>query len=263
MNRFAALLRTSAPLLGTSAPPLGTSAPALGTRTSSLGTSASSLGTSASSLGTSASSLGTRASCPRIRPEGFQTPRLAAMLLCAALAAPSALQALPWNDDMKDQPSVKAQATEVELPDESVPSDGGELDGPVDLPELVRARLTAGERLSDPLPADDGDENRGPLMYETYCQVCHGLSGSGDGSVGQKYNPQPMDLTLPYVQNQPDGQLFYTITHGGVVMPGYRFAMSQEDRWRIVRYLRTGLLEEAAKVADAAENDSGGETAAE
>ncbi len=28
-------------------------------------------------------------------------------------------------------------------------------------------------------------------------------------------------------------------------MPSYRFAMSQEDRWRIVQYLRTGLLEES------------------
>ena len=250
MNQSAALLQTStSPLLGTSAPPQGTSA--------------RSQGTSARSQGTSARSLGTRASCPRNRAERSQPPHLAAMLLCAALAAPSTLQALPWNDDMKDQPSVKAQATEVELPAESVPSDGGELDGPADLPELVRARLSAGERLSDPLPADDADEHRGPLMYETYCQVCHGAAGSGGGSVGLKYNPQPMDLTLPYVQNQPDGQLFYTITHGGVVMPSYRFAMSKDDRWRIVRYLRTGLLDEAAKVADAGENDSGGETAAE
>ena len=242
MNQSAALLQTSASPLGPSASPEGTSA---------------------SPQGTSASPLGTRASCPRNRAERSQPPHLAAMLLCAALAAPSTLQALPWNDDMKDQPSVKAQATEVELPAESVPSDGGELDGPADLPELVRARLSAGERLSDPLPADDADEDRGALMYETYCQVCHGAAGSGDGSVGLKYNPQPMDLTLPYVQNQPDGQLFYTISHGGVVMPSYRFAMSKGDRWRIVRYLRTGLLDEAAKVADAAENDSGGETAAE
>ncbi len=31
---------------------------------------------------------------------------------------------------MKDQPSVKTQETTVELPAESVPADGGELDGP-------------------------------------------------------------------------------------------------------------------------------------
>ena len=186
-----------------------------------------------------------------------------ALLLGAALMLPGAAYALPWNDDMKDQVSVKTQESAVELPAESVPADGGELDGPADLPELVRARLRAGEQLSNPLAEEDADDDRAAEMYDIYCRVCHGVAGAGDGSVGLKYNPQPMDLTLPYVQQQSDGQLYYTITHGGVIMPSYRFAMSKEDRWRIVQYLRTGLLEEAASVAEAAESESGGETAAE
>ena len=187
----------------------------------------------------------------------------AALLFGAALVVPATLMALPWNDDMKDQASVKTQETTVDLPEESVPADGGELDGPADLAELVRARLKAGEQLSNPLAEEDADDGRAAEMYDIYCRVCHGVAGAGDGSVGLKYNPQPMDLTLPYVQQQTDGQLYYTITHGGVIMPSYRFAMSKEDRWRIVQYLRTGLLEEAARVAQAAESESGGETAAE
>ena len=221
-------------------------------------------------LGARASSLGARASRPPGRRDAFP-PRsyrqaaywAVAVLLFAALAAPGVLGALPWNDDMKDQASVKTQETTVELPAESVPADGGELDGPADLPELVRARLKAGEQLSNPLAAEDADDGRAAEMYDIYCRVCHGVAGAGDGSVGLKYNPQPMDLTLPYVQQQSDGQLYYTITHGGVIMPSYRFAMSKEDRWRIVQYLRTGLLEEAARVAEAAadEPESGGEAA--
>lgn len=178
---------------------------------------------------------------------------IAAVLVCAMLAAPHAVSALPWNDDMKDQVSTKTQEDVVTLPVESVPSDGGELDGPADLPELVRARLKAGEQLSNPLTASEEDAGRAAEKYEIYCEVCHGVAGVGDGAVGLKYLPQPMDLTLPYVQQQEDGQLYYTITHGGVVMPSYRFALSQDDRWRIVRYLKTGLLEEAARVAEAAE----------
>ena len=116
----------------------------------------------------------------------------------------------------------------------------------------MRARLKAGEQLSNPLAEEVADDGRAAEMYDIYCRVCHGVAGAGDGSVGLKYNPQPMDLTLPYVQQQTDGQLYYTITHGGVIMPSYRFAMSKEDRWRIVQYLRTGLLEEAARVAQAA-----------
>ena len=187
----------------------------------------------------------------------------AVLLLGAVLVLPGTAYALPWNDDMKDQASVKTQEAAVELPAESVPADGGELDGPADLPELVRARLKVGEQLSNPLAEEEADEGRAAEMYDTYCRVCHGVAGAGDGSVGLKYNPQPMDLTLPYVQQQTDGQLYYTITHGGVIMPSYRFAMSTEDRWRIVQYLRTGLLEEAERVADAAaaETETSGEAA--
>ena len=201
---------------------------------------------------------------PGVRASRPQTLNLLpALMIFAAMAVPGTLGALPWNDDMKDQPSVKTQETTVELPAESVPADGGELDGPANLPELVRARLKAGEQLSNPLSAEDSDDGRATEMYDTYCRVCHGVAGAGDGSVGLKYIPQPMDLTLPYVQQQTDGQLYYTITHGGVIMPSYRFAMSQEDRWRIVQYLRTGLLEEAARAVGTAEAESGGETAAE
>lgn len=174
------------------------------------------------------------------------------IFVCGALAAPEGLRALPWNDDMKDQPSVKTQEAVVVMPAASVPSDGGELDGPDGIQALVRARIRVGETLSGPLAGDAADEERAALKYEYHCQACHGAGGAGDGSVGLKYTPQPMDLTLPYVQNQPDGQLYYTITHGGVVMPGYRFALSQADRWLIVRYLRGGLLKEAARLAEEA-----------
>ena len=190
---------------------------------------------------------------------------VAGLFVCVALGLPGGLQALPWNDDMKDQPSVKTQEEAVALPQASVPSNGGELDGPDGIQDLVRARIRVGETLSDPLAADGADEARAALKYEYHCQSCHGAGGAGDGSVGLKYTPKPMDLTLPYVQNQPDGQLYYTITHGGVVMPGYRFAISQQDRWLIVRYLRGGLLEQAARLAAeaaAAQASGGGESEA-
>jgi hypothetical protein len=46
-----------------------------------------------------------------------------------------------------------------------------------------------------------------------------------------------MELNLDYVQLQPDGQLFYTISHGSIAMPYYRQAMLAEDRWNVVNYI--------------------------
>jgi len=61
---------------------------------------------------------------------------------------------------------------------------------------------------------------------------------TGDGT----WTP-PRALHSDYVQDQPDGKLFETITAGvnnqGVQsMPGYAKQISVEDRWAIILYLR-------------------------
>lgn len=162
-----------------------------------------------------------------------------AVVICGALFVPGHLAALPWSKDMVDQPSVKAQEHLVSEPDDSVPREGGEqVPTPADVSEVVLYRLAAARDLDNPVPATDASHERGKAVYETHCQVCHGAGGKGDGPVGQKIVPPPMDLTTPYVQQQPDGQIFYTITHGGVVMPFYRDAIDVDDRWHLVNYLK-------------------------
>jgi len=124
--------------------------------------------------------------------------------------------ALPWNEDMRNQPSVKPQESQVYTNPASVPVDYDEpISPPVDLMELVYARLEAG-RIRNPVAQSTESINRGKALYDTHCFVCHGAGGLGDGPVGKKYVPDPMNLTLDYVQGQPDGQIFYTISHGSI-----------------------------------------------
>lgn len=168
---------------------------------------------------------------------------LPAALTAAALAAPSAATALPWFDDMRDQPSENTQQSLVEMPDGTVPVDGGEtLRPPRDISELVLARLDAAA-IPNPVEADADSVARGRVIYETHCLACHGGQGRGDGPVGRKYVPPPMDLTFDYVRNHADGRLYYTITHGGVVMPPYRQAIDPQDRWHLVNYIKKVIAE--------------------
>ena len=149
--------------------------------------------------------------------------------------------ALPWSDDMRDQPSIKAQETTVDTHENSVPVTGEEpLPAPVNTSELVRARLKAGE-MSNPVPKSGASVNRGKQLYDIHCAVCHGDHGEGDGPVGKKFVPDPMNLTLDYVQIQPDGQLFYTISHGSIAMPGYRDSIGIRDRWHLINYIKAAL----------------------
>jgi mono/diheme cytochrome c family protein len=154
------------------------------------------------------------------------------------LAIPGAGLTLPWDKDMQDQPSMKPQDSEFSVNRSSVPVGGSDIfPPPEDIIELVQARLKAGRTLVNPEPKSPESIARGRQMYEVHCLICHGEQGRGDGPVGRKFVPQPMELNLDYVQLQPDGQLFYTISHGSIAMPFYRQAIVSEDRWHLVNFI--------------------------
>ena len=155
------------------------------------------------------------------------------------LAIPAVGLTLPWDKDMQDQPSMKPQDSLVGEVNDSIPVGGRDVyPPPKDVIELVRARLDAGRTLVNPIAISPESLARGREMYDTHCIVCHGAQGRGNGPVGQKFVPQPMELNLDYVQLQPDGQLYYTISHGSLAMPFYRQAIAAQDRWHLVNFIK-------------------------
>jgi mono/diheme cytochrome c family protein len=79
---------------------------------------------------------------------------------------------------------------------------------------------------------------RGKKVYETFCFVCHGASGAGDGPVIPKF-PNPPSYASPRVLALSDGEIFRVITHGTAVMPSYAGQIAPDDRWKAVLYVRT------------------------
>jgi mono/diheme cytochrome c family protein len=169
--------------------------------------------------------------------KGLRRRDLATVLFL--LAIPGAAVPLPWDKDMVDQPSMKPQDSQIVDVASSTPVGGRDrFSPPRDVIELVRARLEAGRTLVNPIAKSPESLTRGREMYDRHCIVCHGEQGRGNGPVGQKFVPQPMELNLDYVQLQPDGQLFYTISHGSLAMPFYRQAIVAEDRWHLVNFIK-------------------------
>lgn len=166
--------------------------------------------------------------------------RIVFTAFCVLLASSQAW-ALPWDKDMRNQPSVKPQESQVPSVPDSVPVTGKESIGPpANMGELVLARLAAGD-LENPNKPSPESLARGETMYEIHCLICHGDQGRGDGIVGLKFLVAPMDLTMDYVQLQPDGQIYYTISHGSIAMPFYRDSMDESDRWHLVNYVKSVL----------------------
>ncbi len=100
--------------------------------------------------------------------------------------------------------------------------------------EMVRA----GRELFDPLPHDAGVADHGREVYETFCSVCHGPSGAGDGTVVPPF-PNPPDLRADQTSERPDGALYHIITLGRKKMPAHRAQLDPRQRWQVIRYLRS------------------------
>ncbi len=151
--------------------------------------------------------------------------------------------------DMMDQDPVKAQDYEPNHPDglamrlpppHTVPMNAE--------PYLLKDVEEAANKLKNPnadlnlRSAQEQKEilDRGRFMYETYCAVCHGLQGKGDGTVADKMAiKRPPSLVMQPVLGYKDGRYFHVITQGYGVMNSYAGQVGKfEDRWAIVTWIR-------------------------
>jgi len=88
--------------------------------------------------------------------------------------------------------------------------------------------------------------NRGRFLYDTYCLVCHGTAGKGDGpvsSAGGGPFPAVRSLVSDTVSRKSDGYLYGVIVNaqamGRGLMPRYGDKVRGVDRWDLVNYVRT------------------------
>jgi putative copper export protein/mono/diheme cytochrome c family protein len=85
---------------------------------------------------------------------------------------------------------------------------------------------------------------RGQTLFLQNCVACHGPEGAGDGPAAARMRIRPADLTQPHILEHTDGELFWYLTHGiddpegGLAMPGFADALSADDRWAVVNYVR-------------------------
>ncbi|MFQ6677114.1 MAG: c-type cytochrome [Fidelibacterota bacterium] len=110
------------------------------------------------------------------------------------------------------------------------------------LPEYADGDLTeelAGNVLSNPVEPTEKNVMRGEWVYRNYCQVCHGLTGLGDGPVTKRGVPPPPSLLSDKVMNMKDGQLYFIVSNGRGNMASYRSQVIREDRWKVIHFLRT------------------------
>ncbi len=98
---------------------------------------------------------------------------------------------------------------------------------------------TSSKTINNPLEGDVQTIKSGKKLFTNMCVICHGNKGRGDGVAGMALNPRPANLSLPSVQDQTDGEIFWKITEGRAPMASYKDILSEDQRWQLVNYMRT------------------------
>ncbi len=110
----------------------------------------------------------------------------------------------------------------------------------------------AAKTLKNPLDSTAAVIADGKILYETYCDHCHGAKGKGDGKVAVSekilvdgamverpaYNGVA-NLTSDALKGVTEGHIFHVITMGKGLMWSHASQISVEDRWKIAKYVKT------------------------
>jgi mono/diheme cytochrome c family protein len=96
-----------------------------------------------------------------------------------------------------------------------------------------------GKGFPEQVKFDEALLERGKTRFQISCSPCHGDSANGAGIVSKYWAvPPTANLLDPRVKEMPEGQIFWTITHGKGLMGAYNGVVTVHDRWAITAYLK-------------------------
>jgi len=104
-------------------------------------------------------------------------------------------------------------------------------------------------RSKNPFVGNKDAADTGAKLYAVSCASCHGLDGKGSGSVPP--------LSSGPVKTANDGEVFWFITNGDINsgMPAWA-QLPEQDRWRIVTFLKSGSWSAVPVIESASGADS-------
>ena len=89
--------------------------------------------------------------------------------------------------------------------------------------------------LTNPSEYNLSNVKKGKDLYMKNCKSCHGDPGKHNGL---PLVPAPPDVVSEKMQNNTDGELHFKITKGRGGMPQFEGTISDDDRWRLINFIR-------------------------
>jgi mono/diheme cytochrome c family protein len=159
----------------------------------------------------------------------------AAALALLACNPDDVVHRVGWFATMRHQRSIKPYAHNLAAVEGTVPVTGAE----------PAVDVKTADRLANPRTRTSESLNRGQVVYQTYCLVCHGSGGRGDGPISVLSGgpfPAIRNLTDDIARKRTDGYLYGVVVNaiamGRGLMPRYGDKIRGSDRWDVVNYVR-------------------------
>ena len=153
----------------------------------------------------------------------------------------NAMASVSFLNFMHESPSFDPYEAPRPAPPNAVPVEspmGDTWEPNIPTPVTEAALNSFAAELTNPLPMSEAVLARGQAVYLTYCSVCHGPQGEGNGPVvGPGKFPMGPDLTIPTTVGRSDGYIYAIAKAGRGLMPSYR-RVPPEERWAVVNYVR-------------------------
>jgi len=123
--------------------------------------------------------------------------------------------------------------------------------------EEERTRATE-EITLNPFPITVAGLEKGKLLYDINCGICHGDEGNGLGYLvrddGGVYPAQPANLISDEFIAASPGRFYHSIMFGKNVMGAYKDKLSYKERWDVIHYIRSLQADEKELVYTPEEN---------
>ena len=118
----------------------------------------------------------------------------------------------------------------------------------------------AGQELKSPITMTEETVAEGKVLYEKFCDHCHGKTGLGDGAVVSVGGHPPPNAYNNQLKDLPEGKMFHSVTYGKGVMGSHASQLNKEERWKVIHYVQT-LQKEGNEDSSNAEESANDTTA--
>jgi mono/diheme cytochrome c family protein len=112
----------------------------------------------------------------------------------------------------------------------------------------------AGVNLKNPISYTEDIKKEGKELYGMFCIHCHGKTGQGDGTLVERDKFPPLPVKFAAGLAISEGKMFHTITYGKGLMGSHASQLTQEERWKIIHYIRAGFMDEKQNTTAASDS---------